>query len=380
MKQATEKLEEQDASGDDKKKGTDTEKSREKAKQQQKGAAKKMKQLSEKMKGAMMQMQGEMIQENIDDLRAILENLVSFSFDQEQLMLSLDGVDGSHATYPIKLKKQQVLKEHFEHIDDSLYTLSLRLQSLTATIQKDITDAHYNIDKSLENIAENRMRQGITNQQYTMTAANNLADLLSDMLNSLQNPSMGSGKGKGKSESMPDIIQKQKGLSKKMMEGIKKGKEKGKEDGEGKEKGNGDGEQMTGEQYQIYQEQQALRKSLEEMLEKEGEGTKGGKQAIDKMKELEEQLLDKGFNNQVLEKMLQLEHELLKLKNAQLKQGKDTQRKAEIGTNNLSDRMIKELQLKNLFFNPNEILNRQPLPLRNTYKNKVQEYFKGLKE
>jgi len=204
--------------------------------------------------------------------------------------------------------------------------------------------------------------------------------LLSDMLNSLQNPSMGSGKGKGKSESMPDIIQKQKGLSKKMMEGIKKGKEKGKEDGEGKEKGNGDGEQMTGEQYQIYQEQQALRKSLEEMLEKEGEGTKGGKQAIDKMKELEEQLLDKGFNNQVLEKMLQLEHELLKLKNAQLKQGKDTQRKAEIGTNNLSDRMIKELQLKNLFFNPNEILNRQPLPLRNTYKNKVQEYFKGLKE
>ena len=351
--------------GDDTKKGS---------KMYQKSAAKKMKKISESMKGAMMENQGEMIEENIEGLRAILENLVTFSFDQEQLMLSLNGINGSHPSYPKKLKKQQVLKEHFEHIDDSLYTLSLRLQKLTAKIQKDITEAHYNIDKSLENIADNRMRQGITNQQYTMTAANNLADLLSDMLNSMQNPSMGSGKGKGKSQSLPDIIQKQKGLGEKMKEGIKKGKEKGQE--KGKEKGEGQGEEMTGEQYQIYQEQQALRKSLEEMMDKEGKGGKEGKNTLDKMKELEEQLLEKGFDNQVLEKMLQLEHELLKLKEAQLKQGKDNQRESETNTINFQDRLIKELQFKKLFFNPDEILNRQPLPLRNNYKKKVQEYFK----
>ena len=219
------------------------------------------------------------------------------------------------------------------------------------------------------------MRQGITNQQYTMTAANNLADLLSDMLNNMQNPSMGSGKGKGKSESLPDIIQKQKGLGEKIKDGIKKGKQKGKE--KGKEKGEGQGEEMTGEQYQIYQEQQALRKSLEELLDKEGKGSKEGKQALNKMKELEQQLLDKGFDNQVLEKMLQLEHELLKLKDASLKQGKDSQRKSETNSLNFEERSIKALQLKKLFFNPNEILNRQALPLQNNYKKKVQEYFKN---
>ncbi len=345
-----------------------------KAAKNQKSAAKKMKEMSEKMKGAMREMEGESMQENIEGLRLILENLVTFSFDQEQLMLSLEGIDGSHPSYPKRLKKQQVLKENFEHIDDSLYTLSLRLQRLTAKIQKDITEAHYNIDKSLENIAENRMRQGIANQQYAMTAANNLADLLSDMLNSMQNPSMGSGKGKGKSESLPDIIQKQKGLGEQMKDGIKKGKEKGKEGG--KEKGEGQGEQMTGEQYQVYQEQQALRKALEQLMEKEGMGTEEGKKTLDKMKELEEQLLDKGFDNQVLEKMLQLEHELLKLKSAELKQGKDTQRKSEGNGIYFQDRMIRELKLKKIYFNPNEILNRQPLPLRNAYKNKVQEYFK----
>ncbi len=375
MKQATEKLEEQKADTNDENEDTDSEKSLKKAKSQQKSAAKKMKKMSESMKSAMMENQGEMIEENIEGLRAILENLVTFSFDQEQLMLSLDGVNASHPTYPKKLKKQQVLKEYFEHIDDSLYTLSLRLRRLTAKIQKDITEAHYNIDKSLENIAENRMRQGITNQQYTMTAANNLADLLSDMLNSMQNPSMGSGKGKGKSESLPDIIQKQKGLGEKMKDGIKKGKQKGKE--QGKEKGEEQGEEMTGEQYQIYQEQLALRKSLEELMDKEGKGTKEGKQALNKMKELEEQLLEKGFDNQVLEKMLQLEHELLKLDDARLKQGKDKKRKSETNTLNFQKGSIKQLQLKKLFFSPNEILNRQPLPLRNNYKKKVQEYFKN---
>jgi hypothetical protein len=377
MQKATENLEDQ---GDKKEEGNDSqdqqkEQSKKAASKNQKSAAKKMKKMSKSMKGAMMEMEGEMIEENIEGLRAILENLVTFSFDQEQLMLSLDGVNASHASYPKKLKKQQVLKEHFEHIDDSLYTLSLRLQRLTSKIQHDITEAHYNIDKSLENIAENRMRQGITNQQYTMTAANNLADLLSDMLNSMQNPSMGSGKGKGKSVSLPDIIQKQKGLGEKMKDGMKKGQKKGKEGKDGTE----GQEQMTGEQYQIYQEQQELRKALEELIEKEGKDGKGGgkegNKAIEKMKELEQQLLDKGFDNKVLERMLQLEHELLKLDDATLKQGKDNKRKSETSTLNYQQRAIKQLQLKKLFFNPNEILNRQPLPLRNNYKKKVQEYF-----
>ena len=384
MQKATENLENQDGNKEEGKESEDKkEQSKKAASKNQKSAAKKMKKMSESMKGAMMQMEGEMMEENIEGLRAILENLVTFSFDQEQLMLSLDGVTASHASYPKKLKKQQVLKEHFEHIDDSLYTLSLRLQRLTSKIQKDITDAHYNIDKSLENIADNKMRQGITNQQYTMTAANNLADLLSDLLNSMQNPSMGSGKGKGMQ--LPDIIQKQKGLGEKMKEGMKKGKEKGNKNGDGKEKDGKDGkegtegqEEMTGEQYQIYQEQQELRKALEELMRNEGKDGKGGndgKKALDKMKELEQQLLDKGFDNKVLENMLQLEHELLKLEDATLKQGKDNKRKSKTSTLEFQQRAIRELQLKKLYFNPNEILNRQPLPLQNSYKKKVQGYF-----
>ena len=57
-----------------------------------------------------------------------------------------------------------------------LYVLSMKLPEISVKIQKDLTDAHYNIDQSLENFAENRFRGGQSNQQYVMTSVNNLAD------------------------------------------------------------------------------------------------------------------------------------------------------------------------------------------------------------
>ena len=373
---------------DEKESGTSKEnkdqnkKSKQKAQKNQRSAGKKMKQMSQSMQQSLSAMQGESIQENIETLRAILENLVTFSLDQEALMLSLTNIDAAHPEFPKKLKKQQLLKEHFEHIDDSLYVLSMRQPKLSSKIQEDLTEAHYNIDKSLENIAENRMQQGRSNQQYTMTAANNMADMLSDLLNSMMNPSMGSGEGKGNENSfmLPDIIKKQQGLSEQMKKGLQKSKENGEEKGEEKGKDGESGqsqEQMNGEQYQIYQQQQQLRQQLEELLKESGEKGSGGNKAVEKMKELEQQLLDKGFTNEVLENMVRLEHELLKLEDARLKQGKDNTREATTNQKTFQQRKIEELLQKKQFFNLNEILNREPLPLRNNYKKKVQDYFKN---
>ncbi len=388
MKRAEEKLDEKQAENSENNNLEQKEQLKKEAKLNQKAAALKMQQLSKKMQGAMQAMQGETLEENIEDLKAILENLLFFSFDQEQLLVSFDGVDASHAEFPKKLKRQQIIKENFEHIDDSLYTLSLRLQKLSSKIQKDLTNAHYNLDKSLEYIAENRIQQGRSHQQYTMTAANNLADMLSDMLNSLQNPSMGEGEGKksGESFSLPDIIKKQGELKKKMEEGMKPGDKPGEKEGEGSGEKNGKNgkpkqggkgtEQMSGEQYQIYQEQNALKEALKEMMGKEGKNRAKGQKAIKQMEDLEKLLLDKGFDNQVLQKMTQLQHELLKLEKAHLQQGKDDKRKSETNMIEFEKRSIPKIKGAKLYFNSNEILNRMPLPLRNNYKKKVQQYFK----
>ena len=335
----------------------------------QKSAAKKMKELSNKMNSAMQQMEMESIDENIEDLQQVLDNLLIFSFDQEALMITFDENAMSTADFSKKLIKQQVLKEYFEHIDDSLYTLSLRLVRLTSRIQNDLTNAHYNIDKSLENISENRIKQGKTNQHYTMTAANSLADLLSNILQSLQNQKNSTGQGKGKkgeSISLPDIIKKQSDLLKKMQGDQMPGNKSGKKPSE----------QMSGEQYQIYKEQYQLRKALQSLIEKEGNLGDSGKKAEKQMEELEKLLLEKGLNKQTINKMQQLNHELLKLEKASFDKGREKKRKSKTNKEIYQQRNIDHINSKNLFFNQDEILIRKTIPLTPYYQQKVKEYFK----
>jgi hypothetical protein len=375
------------------------------AQKNQKKASKKMKQMSQQMQSAMEAMQSDMLDENIEDLRKILDNLVTFSFEQEDLMNKFDEISVRHPDFGKSLKKQNEIKRYFEHIDDSLYVLSMRVPQISAKIQTDLSSAHYNLDQSLENFAENRFSSGLSNQQYVMTSANSLSDFLSNMLDNMQNnmSMSGKGKGSGKSFSLPDLIQKQKGLSEEMQKGMQKGKGKdgkevkdqkkgkggkdGKQGNDGKQQQNGEGnqqgdEEMNGDLFKIYQQQQALRQELEDAIKEQGgEGSGDAKKALKTMEQLENEILEKGFNQGTLQRMQNLEYELLKLDKAAFEQGKDKKRKSNTNTNSYQRKKVKALQFKKQFYNQIEILNRQSLPLQENFEKKVQDYFskKGVK-
>ena len=365
----------------------------EKAKQSQKKAAKKMMNMSQKMQQSMQMSGGEQMQEDAEMLRQILDNLVLFSFDQESLLEQFQSIDINHDKYAGYLKKQNDLREHFRHIDDSLFALSLRQPKLSETVNKEITEVFFNTDKAIALLAENQLTQGMGHQQFIITAANNLSNFLSDVLDNMEEQlNMAQGKGKGEKEmQLQDIIMSQEELNKMMEEGIK-GKEKEKsKDGENKKYGNEgenkkDGQQQLGNQngnsddengmlFEIYQKQQELRKALEERMEKEG--LKGNTQSLlRKMEDVEMDLLNKGFTNETLNKMMELEHQLLKLDNAELQQGEDTKRESKTAVdvgNGFSNNQIEKARK---YFQTTEILNRNALPLKQNYKSKVQEYFK----
>ena len=365
-----------------------------KAKKNQQKGAQKMKEMSDKMQKSMMEMEGESMEENMDDLRKILENLVLFSLEQESLMKKFNQISTTHPDFGKELKKQNEIKKYFEHIDDSLYVLSMRVPTISTKIQNDLSTAHYNLDQSLDNFTENRFSQGISNQRYVMTATNNLSDYLSNVLNNMkQNVSMQMKQGKnGKSSefSLPDLIKKQQGLSKLMEEGMEKGKgnKSGEKNGEKKgnqinEQKNGQGEgnqsdDLNGELYEVFKQQSELRQQLQDAInENESDKPGGGnaKKALKTMEQLENEILEKGFSSAVLQKMQQLNYELLKLDKAALNQGKDSKRKSNINQIVNERNSLKALEFKKQFYNQIEILNRQSLPLQQLYKNKVRTYF-----
>ena len=395
-------------------------KSKEGAKPKQKSASKKMKQMSQDMQSSMEMGEQEQMEEDVAMLRQILDNLLAYSFSQESVMGQFKGLKRGSPSFNKNLKIQQDLKQEFKHVDDSLFALSLRNPKLSEGVTAEVGNVQYNIEKSLETLAEADVFKGVSYQQFAISASNKLADMLASLLNNMQMSMQmsGSGKGKGKpspgkgsggESQLPDIIKKQGDLEKKMKDGMKPGdkpgnkpgQKPGEKPGDGKEggkdgkgtqgkdgksgsgsSGQGDSDGENGQDgegdakaiMEIYKEQQQLRESLQKELDKQGIGNQG-KSALEQMKQIEKQLLNKGFNNEVLQKILNVKYELLKLEKAVQQQGEEKKRQAETSKKDFTNTATALPARLQEYINSVEILNRQTLPLRSNYNQKVQEYF-----
>jgi hypothetical protein len=363
------------------------------------------------------------ITEDAEMLRQILDNLVTFSFKQEKLYDQLEGSDFDMTNYAGNVRKQQELRNLFEHIDDSLFALSLRRAELSEFVNEQITEVYYNIDKSLESIADSKIYQGAAYEQYVVNASNSLADFLANLLDNMQE-SMKAGSGSGNPDEgfqLPDIIKGQGELKEKMgqmgeggKEGAEGNKGKGKKEGdegqegdqgnskdgnngenrEGKQgegdKGNTEGnngsngsgglsEEELKELYEIYKEQEYLKQQLEKQMQdmiKASDKTLAEK-LIRQMEDFENDLLENGITQRTLDKMNFIEHQLLKLENAALKQGKKSERESQTNTRTFNNPVLTMPDILENYKNEIEILNRQALPLRQNYQEKVRIYFKS---
>ncbi|HET8838562.1 MAG TPA: DUF4175 family protein [Flavobacteriaceae bacterium] len=377
------------------------------AQKSQQNAAKKMQELSEKMQQQMMMAAAQGNQEDAKMLRQILDNLLTFSFQQEALMEDFKTIQEKNPIYVEKLKRQNMLRTNFEHVDDSLYALALRNPMVSMKITEKLTDVSFNIDKSIERLAENQIPQGIGSQQYTITGANDLALMLGSALNQMQMQMKGMGQGKpgqegeGRGFQLPDIIKKQGEIGEKMKQGMKQGKSGEGKEGKSGETGQskegksgqqkpGQGQQgqsqgsegkgqegLNGELYEIYKQQQQLRNALEDKIRQAGLGP-NAKRMVREMEEISNELLLKGFNQQTLQKILALQHQLMKLENATYKQGQETKRESETNKKEYRNTTNANLLKAKDYFQTTEILNRQSLPLRQNYKELVEEYFEKL--
>ena len=374
--------------------------------------------------------------EDAEMLRQLLDNLITFSFKQEGLYRSLGESEMSGTVNTLSIKRQQELRELFKHVDDSLFALSLRQAELSEFVNEQITEVYYNLDKALESMAESEMYQGASYQKYVLNASNSLSDFLANVLENLQQSmSPGSGKGKGKGFQLPDIILGQEKLGEKMGEMGKKGSEgkssgegekgsgqggesgekgseggdgngqegengekggegngKGTKDGEGSNSGgggkgsemgsggsgNGSNEEELNEIYEIYKEQQLLREQLEEQLRNliNNEDRKLGEKLVQQMEDFQNDLLRNGVTQQTMNKMNNINREMLKLDNAALKQGKTKERESNNSNDLFQNPILTRPSILDNYRNDVEILNRQALPLQQNFQIRVKDYFK----
>jgi len=382
------------------------EKKNKKASEKQEQAAEDMEKLSEMLKNMKTKEKEQQEGEDMDSLRQLLENLIQFSFEQEDVMDQLKGLNPKDPKYVKLGQRQRKLKDDAQLLEDSLFALSKRVMQLGPHINKEVAAMNRNIENAVKHIADRQTPMATSEQQYVMTATNNLALLFDEAIKQMQEQQKGppgegecnkpGGKGKGKPSAksmkeMQDALKKQLDKMKKSME--KGDNPGGKKDGEkgdggknpgGKEGSGGMGGMSSKEIAQMAAEQSALRKQMEQMgqeLNKDGSGNGNGLKKIAKdMEKLEEDIVNKRISNETITRHKDIMTRLLEHEKAEREREFDNKREANEAKDQLFSNPNEFLEYKDEKEKEIEMLKTIPPSLKPYYKNKVNEYFNQIDE
>lgn len=427
------------------------------SRKKQKAAARKIQELSEALQQSAASGGGsESAAEDAEMLRQILDNLVVFSFKQETLFNAVQQLEEGASSLSGDIRQQQELRKLFEHVDDSLFALSLRQPQISEQVNKQIGEVYYNVDKGLESLSENQWYRGASYQQYVITAANELAAMLAELLESMQQSMMpGKGQGSGSDFQLPDIIQSQEELRQRLQGGSQGESQEGSEGNQGESQGesgqgqqgqqgqegqgegaegqqgqqgqggqegsgqqgkgqgegqgdngngqgqgqgqqgrngagegsggeNGEGSGGTGgdemsyeELFEIYKEQQIIRNRLEEQLKDmiDNSDRELARRIAQEMEQFEDELLRNGVTTRTADRINRIQQQLMKLENASFQQGEKEERESQTNRKTYINPVTTRPEVFENEGENIEILNRQVLPLRRIYKNKIKAYF-----
>ncbi|MCB0760420.1 MAG: hypothetical protein KDC12_02780 [Flavobacteriales bacterium] len=356
-----------------------------KASESQQGAAEKMKEVAQKMEMMMEQQESESMEEDMKALRALLENIITLSFDQELVMGELGGIDDKDPKYVLHAQTQRKLKDDAKMVEDSLFALSKRVIQLQAPVNREISLVNENMELALENLGERKTEIVTNHQQYVMTSFNNLALLLDDALQQMQKECSNKKPGKGNCEKPGGMGAKPSASQmKKQQQALSDQLQKMKEKIEGFNKGeskSGKGE-MSKEIAQMAAKQAAIRKEVEKMsqqLNEDGSGQGNELKKIAKeMEDMEKDMVNQKFDVEMMKRQQDILTRLLKAENAERQREMDNQRKS----NEAREYQISNPQQYSDYQKRKEkeieMLKTLPPTLKPHYKEKVNNYFNKL--
>jgi len=378
-----------------------------KSEKNQEKASEMMKKMADDVAAMQSAMQSEQQSEDMDALRFLLENIVNLSHQEEFLMNDYKQTKTNNPLYLELNRKQLKIKQSTEIVNDSLIALSKRVYQLSSFINDELGDLNYSLNKTLVFSEERQTPKLMQNQQYAITAYNNLALMLAEVLEQMQNQQKsqmqgsgscskpgGSGKGKSGSSqmSMAQMKAQMKKQISKMKGGSKPGGEGGKKPGKGGKGGTSPGGKAGGasgipglsskEVAKMAYEQGQMRKALQQMrqeLNKDGSGNGNVlNELINDMEKMENDLLNQNMDNNLYKRQQEIMSRLLESEKAMQERGWSEKRESKSGINEKNGNQINISEYNKKKNAEIELLKSMPVGLRVYYKNLVNEYFNSV--
>jgi hypothetical protein len=341
-----------------------------------KNSQSKSQEMKDQLSGMQEQMEQESQEENMEDLRQLLDNIMKLSFDQEALIGNTNGTNVSNPQFKDIMKEQKKLIDDSKVVEDSLLALSKRSIEIQSIVNREITQVKTSMEKSLDFLEDRNKSASTQKQQYALTSLNNLALMLSEAIKQMQQQMMQQQQSKGNKSckkpgksnpNMEGLLQKQMGLQQKMM------------DLQGKMKGeipkNGENGDVAKDLVKLANEQEQIRKELQEMSkDMDGEQKKQINDIMKKMEENEQDILNKRISSGTIGRGEEIKIKLLDSQKAMRNQDQDEKRKSNEGEDkkdNNNQAIEDYFKKKSLEL---EIIRTIPPVMRPYYKSKVSQY------
>lgn len=346
------------------------------SKQNKNEAGQKMKQMANNM---MMQMQMDGMEQMAEDahlLRILLENIVHASHQQESLMTEIGSLRTDDPSLVEKIIAQKEVADNFNMVRDSLRSIAMRQPAIQNFVFDELHTIENQTSNALKHLNDLKLSQAVRHQQTAMMSMNNLALMLAESLENMENsmeamgmpmPNSKPKPGQG-SQSMQKMQQMQQQLSEQLKQMQKQ-----------MEQGQQHQNSMSEEFARMAAEQEMLRQGMQQMLNDMKEngqlGDDGLNEIIKDMEKLEEELVNKKINRQMIERSQKIESRMLESQKAQEKREQEEKRKSNEFKGTQFDRNIDEILYKETLKKNQEFLRTNPIEFAPYYKDKINEYY-----
>jgi hypothetical protein len=355
-----------------------------KATKNQQKASQEMNKLANEMNKQQNSSNKQQAGEDVETVRALLENLMSISFNQEDILTGFGKIRTTDPLYRKYGRRERALIDEIKMVEDSLNDLAKRQPKIASFVDKELREIHSHLDLALESIDEHQKNDILINLQYVLTGVNNLALMLNESLQQMQSEMQGQGQGdgscpnpkpgkNGSSGNMGDM----KEMLKKQLESLEKGKQPGNKPGQSGKPGQMG---LSGKEIaQMAAQQAALRAKLEQLRNEMNKDGKGSGNAlnplINALDQQEKDLVNRNKKADFVKRQKEIITRLLESEDALRERGFDEKRESKSAKdyNNGNLKAINQYNLQKV--KQLDVLHLLNPAYRKYYKDKVNQYF-----
>ena len=343
----------------------------------------KAKDLSDKISSDLNSSKSSKIEENANDIRQILDNLITFSLNQEEVMQSINSSPQFISLKSDCFSRQINLKNDFDIIRDSIYSVAKREPEISEVIYDKLSDISILFDKTFTNYNTNQFYASSVSQRQILTNVNDLALIFNESLikmenqqkqgsssqqsraNSTINKKSSSSERQQQLKQMQQQQQSLKDMLQQMYNSIQKGDKP-----------------SIQQLVESLKNQELMLQQLNELLnqsQSSGQQKKLLNEINNLMKQNRSDIVHQNFTNQTIKRQAEIQSKLLDAQNAEMKQEEDEQRKSNEGSQILQKDFIIDRNLFRLNNNSQEYLNHSNINLNLFYQNKFNMYINNIK-